>query len=203
MSYESQRRAVHKFIDKCDEVLASKDNNQADKLSGEIIGLFQSIIPNLTSGLDAYDYKYMNGGTPDYLYDVRVLRDRLEFLVETRGVYSSMHQVDKSIKIENGINNSGNSTNNNTNTLNNTVNIKTELSKIRDKIEDDEMLSDEDKEEINQKLNEIENVMDESQTNNEKWRKLKAVVNWVTTKGYKVGEMIIPLITKALFSEEQ
>ena len=63
------------------------------------------------------------------------------------------------------------------------------------------MLEDEAKKEINEKLNEIETVMDESPSNNEKWKKLKDVISWVTTKGYKVGEMVMPIITKSLFPD--
>ena len=41
------------------------------------------------------------------------------------------------------------------------------------------------KEEINEKLYEIEEVMNGSKTNNEKWKKLKGVDKWETTKGIK------------------
>jgi hypothetical protein len=107
----------------------------------------------------------------------------------------------KSITLNNSIHGSGNSANTNNNTNINTVDIKAELSKAREKIEADEMLEDEAKKEINEKLNEIETVMDESPSNNEKWKKLKDVVSWVTTKGYKVGEMVMPIITKLLFPD--
>lgn len=205
-----EKRAVYKFIQECDKVIESGDINVAEKLCSRIISLFKGCIPNIEDGLDAYSgcYSMDEAIIVNYLYDVELLKEKLEFFVEASSIYSINKQEEKAISFkteinnENGINHSGNSTNTNTNTLNNIVNIKEELNRIRDEIESDEVLGEEDKEEINEKLDEIESIMDESNSNNDKWKKMKKIISWLTTKGYKIGKLIMPLVTKSLFTEE-
>lgn len=203
-----EKRAVDKFIQECDKVIESGDINVAEKLCSRIISIFKVCIPNIEDGLDAYSGCYSMGEPiiVNYLNDVVLLKEKLEFFVEASSIYSIKKQDEKAISFkteinnENGINHSGNSTN--TNTLNNIVNIKEELNRIRDEIESDEVLGEEDKEEINEKLDEIESIMDESNSNNDKWKKMKKIISWITTKGYKIGKLIMPLVTKGLFTEE-
>ncbi|MCB2300573.1 hypothetical protein [Clostridium tagluense] len=195
-------RRIGDYVGKCDVVLEGADVGEAKDLSKEIISIFKSIIPNVKDELDQYRVVYASREI-DYMGDIRLLKAKILFLVDTKGEFALSQSVDKSINVTNGIHSSGNSTNTNTNTNTNTIDFKAELSKIREKIEADETLDDGAKEEINAKLNEIEIVMDEDTTNNEKWKKLKGVVNWVTTKGYKVGEMVMPLLIKSMFPEVQ
>ncbi|WP_321993054.1 hypothetical protein [Clostridium butyricum] len=208
MISENQKEPIKQYIEKCSVVLEKRDINEAEKLSNSIISIFKYIIPDIESGLNkgTVDAKFRRVGI-DYLFNISLLKEKLEFLIQTEGRFMISNLTDNSIKIDNGISNSGNSTNTNTNTNTNTVNatfdIKAELDKARQSIEDDEVLGDEDKEEINAKLDEIETVMAEDPSNNEKWKKLKSVVNWVTTKGYKIGQLVMPLITKALFPEAE
>lgn len=196
---------IEEYIHKCDEVLKNGSDTEAKNLDYTIVAVFNKIIPNIHTGLHAYSY----GG--DHKEDIRMLKEKLRLLKVVDGNYSRFDPKGKAIDITNNttsnISGSGNSTNtntnNNTNTVNATFDIKTELDKARQIIEDDEVLGDEDKEEINAKLDEIETVMAEDPSNNEKWKKLKSVVNWVTTKGYKIGQLVMPLITKALFPEAE
>lgn len=196
----SVRNRFKDYINKCDEVLVSEDIQEAERLQTKITGIFGGMIPKLDEGLDEW---YCEGDNVDYLCNIEVLRGKLDIHLAAKGEYLVVNstKVDRSINLNNTLKDSGNSTNTNTNTLTNTVDIKAELSKVREQIEADEVLGDDDKEEINEKLDEIEAVMGEDPTNNEKWKKLKGVVNWVTTKGYKIGQMLMPLITKALFPE--
>lgn len=201
---------IQSYIDKCNIVISSGDYNEAKELQKLIISSFSNYIPNLAKSLD---FKLPNQDKKvNYVGNIPLLREKLEVFKLTYK-YEEDENKDKpknNIVLHNNniIKESGNSTNtsSNTNTQNQTVNntfdIKAELDKVRAEIEADEVLGDEDKEEINEKLNEIEEVMNGSPTNNEKWKKLKGVVNWVTTKGFKIGKMIMPLITKALFPEE-
>ena len=201
---------IQSYIDKCNIVLSSGDYNEAKALQELIISSFSNYIPNLAKSLD---FKLPNQDKKvNYVGNILLLREKLEGFKLTYK-YEEDENKDKpknNIVLHNNniIKESGNSTNtsSNTNTQNQTVNntfdIKAELDKVRAEVEADEVLGEEDKEEINEKLNEIEEVMNGSPTNNEKWKKLKGVVNWVTTKGFKIGKMIMPLITKALFPEE-
>lgn len=205
---EEFRSFIEEHIDKCDVILETKNYEAAENLQDIIINAFSQFIPKIDESLD-YIF-YPSNRQVDYIGNIRKLKDKLKILLMTGGTYSVEDKKTKTgspinITTNNGISNSGNSTNTNTNTNTNTVNatfdIKTELDKARQTIEDDEVLGDEDKEEINAKLDEIETVMAEDPSNNEKWKKLKSVVNWVTTKGYKIGKLVMPLITKALFPD--
>ncbi|MBX4272208.1 hypothetical protein [Clostridium estertheticum] len=206
-------KGLQRTIDECNECLSLGNLIGAEETQRFIVDTYSNIIPNLTSSLSNYSGMglYNDNFVVDWLGDMKVLKKKLEFFLDTEGGFSVNPKVTgksgNGIIINNttGIHGSGNSTNSNinNNTVNNTIDIKAELSKVREKIEADEMLDDDSKEEINAKLNEIESVIVEDPTNNEKWKKLKNVVNWVTTKGYKIGEMILPILTKAMFPKQQ
>lgn len=194
-----------KYIKECDEVIASGNVGKAEELSDIIVSIFQNSIINIYDGLDSYSDSYDNNA--DHIKDIKLLRRKLEFFVNTKGKYSGKPVSDKSINVHaasnssNSMNNSGNSTNTNTNI--NTVDIKAELTRVRDEIEANEYINSVEREEIIEKLDEIEDVIDESPTNNEKWDRLKGVVTWIGTKSYKIGEMIFPIILKSVFPDAQ
>lgn len=208
---EDFKSIILEYMDKCDVVLKNNNYEQAKELQYDVINVFEQFIPAIYSTLDQI-MVFPSSRKVDYIGNINKLKGKLRILLVTEGKYSLVNQekdggMNLNISNNSSVSGSGNSTNTNTNTntnnLNNTVDIKAELSKVREKIEADEMLDDDAKEEIKGKLDEIETVMDQNPTNNEKWKKLKGVVSWITTKGYKVGEMIMPLITKALFPEAQ
>lgn len=206
---EEFRKFIEEHIDKCDVILETKNYEAAKNLQDIIINAFSQFIPRIDESLD-YILVYPSSRQVDYIGNVRKLKDKLRILLMTGGTYSVDDKTVNTgnpinITTNNGISNSGNSTNTNTNTstVNATFDIKAELDKARQTIEEDEVLGEDAKAEINEQLDQIETVMGEDQSNNDKWKKLKSVVNWVTTKGYKIGQLIMPLITKALFPEAE
>lgn len=165
----------------------------------KLVDELKCYIPGIQDNLICMKYSEMPNDR-DLIDDLRSLAKKIEiYLMHERGV-SPMVSINNTVNPN--INNTNNQTMNNNQNVNNTFDIKLELDKVRAEVDADEVLGEEDKEEINEKLNEIEEVMNGSSTNNEKWKKLKGVVNWVTTKGFKIGKMIMPIITKALFPEE-
>lgn len=205
---EEFKQYIQEFIDKCDMTLVTRNVNQAEGLQEQIINAFSSFIPDIDNFLDSW---YFNRSEQiDYLGNIKKLKDKLKILLITDGTYSLVdkHNVDKVVvQNHNTIADSGNSintnTNNNTNTVNPTFDIKVALDKARKEIEENEYLDDDAKEEINDQLDQIESVMGEEESNNDKWKKLKSVVNWVSNKGYKIGQLVMPLITKALFPDAE
>lgn len=202
---------INSYIQECKKVVEQNDNTFAYKTVKKMCGIFVGVIPGFKDELDYYNVtKEYTGEQKDYLGDLEIIIGKLNFFMSTFGKYSDVNKggtnINTSIKNDSSINNSGNSTNNNsnvnTNTINATLDIKSEIDRIREEIEADEVLGEEDKAEINEKLDEVEKVMGESNGNNEKWKKLKSVISWSTTKGYKIGKMIMPLIIKTLFPEE-
>lgn len=199
------REFIEEHIHMCDEVLKSNNYQGAKELQYTIINAFSQFIPKVDSSLD-YIMFYPSNKVVDYVGNIKKLKDKLRVLLMTNGNYSLNNKNLKgvspiNITTNNGISNSGNSTNTNTNTVNATFDIKAELDKARKEVEENEYLDDDAKAEINEQLNQIDEVMAEDLNNNEKWKKLKGVVNWVTNKGYKIGQLVMPLITKALFTD--
>lgn len=206
----SLKEYIEDYIIQCNLQIIS-DKEETSRFILQVINVFYKDIPNIGMGLNRSS-KYSKDMTDeDFREDLETIKQRLRFYLVKQLESTGKMKVEKKspsviVNANSSVSGSGNSTNTNTNTQNQTVNntfdIKVELDKVRAEVEADEVLGDEDKEEINEKLNEIEEVMNGSPTNNEKWKRLKGVVNWVTTKGFKIGKMIMPIITKALFPEE-
>ncbi|WP_394884508.1 hypothetical protein [Clostridium butyricum] len=204
------RKFIEEHIHMCDEILERRHYQEAKKLQQTIINVFGEFIPNIDSSLD-YLMFYPSDRQVDYLGNINKLRDKLRVLLMTDGKYSldtkktGQDRGDITINANSSVSGSGNSTNtnNNTNTVNATFDIKVALDKARKEIEENEYLDDDAKAEINEQLDQIESVMGEDQSNNDKWKKLKSVVNWVSNKGYKIGQLVMPLITKALFPDAE
>lgn len=197
------KRFIEEHINMCEDVLKSKNYSRAEELQGIIINAFSQFIPNIDSSLDCI-WLYPSTRQVDYIGNIEKLRDKLKVLLITNGKYSIDNNSNPAVVVNanSSVSGSGNSTNTQNQTVNNTLDIKLELDKVRAEVEADEVLDDDAKEEINEKLNEIEEVMNGSPTNNEKWKKLKSTFSWIATKSYKVGQWIMPIITKALFPEE-
>lgn len=158
----SYMKLMDDIINQCAAVIKSNDNDNAEKLEKTIITIYQSLIPNISNGLEAY----ANGG--DYVADIVKLKVKLDFYKANK-----FNSKDKS-----------------------KVDIKAELSKVREEVEVNEILDDDAKAEIEEKLKEIEDIIDENLSNNDRWKKLKDVIIWTTTKGYKIGEMVLSIISK-------
>ncbi|POO87388.1 hypothetical protein [Clostridium sp. 3-3] len=206
------RKMVEEYIEECDTVIETKNHSEACKLQKKITSVFgnQNFIPDIRNGLDRLLVVPMNG-TParavDYMGNIEKLREKLRLFLYTKDdiVSNDTYRKNITINANSSVSGSGNSTNtnNNTNTVNATFDIKVALDKARKEIEENEYLDDDAKAEINEQLDQIESVMGEDQSNNDKWKKLKSVVNWVSNKGYKIGQLVMPLITKALFPDAE
>lgn len=201
---EELKRCIEEYINKCNHVIEENNNSKAESLQDDIIGVFSTIIPKI---MESLDYWVVEGQHVNYLGNIKLLKQRLNMLLLTEGTYSLKPKESKAgsitLNANSSVSGSGNSTNTNTNTntVNATFDIKTELEKARKEVEENEYLDDDAKQEINEQLDQIESVMGEDKSNNDKWKKLKSVVNWVSNKGYKIGQLVMPLITRALFPD--
>ena len=186
------------YIKKCTFLWCCSDEDvfEAKKLVEEIQEVFEGVIPDIGKSLEINKRHSI-----DWHYDCHEVCKDLRLLGKKLKIH---YKGDKQVFINSTVNNTNNNNNINTQNqiVNNTFDFKVELDKVRAEVEADEALDDNVKEEINEKLNEIEEVMNGSLTNNEKWKKLKSTFSWIATKTYKVGQWIIPIITKALFPEE-
>jgi hypothetical protein len=124
---------IKDYIFQCNEVLESKDLQKADKLINKIVGVFGNQINNIGQGLDSYT-SYLGNHQIDYLGDVAILKDKLKLhLANTRpDIYE------------------------------NTKNLSVLLEDVKHKVESDESLSEHNKQEILDKIDEIEDVIKRS-----------------------------------------
>ena len=199
---QDKKAMINDYIKQCDKVLSTKDYNQAKELEKDITSVFFSEILNIKYGLDRH-YGINQTSMIDYLGNIKKLEQKLKLhLTNIEALTNNKESNLNTTFINNNVvSDSGNSTNNNSNTLTNIFDIKVELEKVKQIIEDDEILSEDDKEEINLKLQQLDDIINNNNTNNDKWKKSKEIITWVTTKGYKIGSLVMPLITKVLFPD--
>lgn len=82
----------------------------------------------------------------------------------------------------------------NSNENNNTISVT--FDSVREKVNGMTSLPDEDIEEIQIRINELEEIVNSKDSKNKKWAKAKEVVKWVADKGVDVGIALLPLILK-------
>ncbi|RDY26811.1 hypothetical protein CHL78_012125 [Romboutsia weinsteinii] len=208
---------LERHIVQCDMALKNNQREEMQNVGDLLIELYS---PKITA------IAYIRGNKSIFgAKELHIIKESLEVYKEDR-----LHELEieksKSAKVtlqsENNLNNespnrfenignisgeignvkeSGNSTNTNTNTNTNAVDLKTMFDSARKVIEEDEALGEEEVQEIIEQINEIEEVGNEDIARPQKWRKLKACFNWVSTKGVKVATTIMPLIMKVLEQE--
>ena len=82
----------------------------------------------------------------------------------------------------------------NKNIINNTMNISFE--DARKTINDMSSLSENEIEEIQSKINVLEEIVNSKESKSKKWSKAKDIIKWVADKGVDVGIALLPLILK-------
>lgn len=87
-------------------------------------------------------------------------------------------------------------TNTNTNTNENNNSVSVTFESVRDKVNNMTSLPDEDIEEIQKRIDEIEEIVDSKETKSKKWSKAKEIIKWIADKGVDVGIALLPLILK-------
>lgn len=82
----------------------------------------------------------------------------------------------------------------NKNIINNTMNISFE--DARKTINDMSSLPENETEEIQNKINAIEEIVNSKDSKSKKWSKAKEIVKWIADKGVDVGITLLPLLLK-------
>lgn len=87
-------------------------------------------------------------------------------------------------------------TNTNTNTNENNNSVSVTFESVRDKVNNMTSLPDEDIEEIQNRIDEIEEIVNSKETKSKKWSKAKEIIKWIADKGVDVGIALLPLLLK-------
>ena len=80
---------------------------------------------------------------------------------------------------------------------NNAIDLSVVFQNARQKV-DDEGLSDLQTKEITEKLNELEKLMNSSESKGNKWTKIKDVMKWLVEQGITVAGIIMPVLTEMM-----
>lgn len=183
------RRVLLEYINKCDEILELKDIAAAKEISQTILSVFSNI-PGISDGLSTFGY----GGADDYLGDVEKLRDKLR--VHRSQLSNTAKTSEKYSKIV--VNNQNNNSNTNTNTNTNILDISLMFQQARKEVAENEALSEQEINEILEKINELEDINNEKDHKNKKWFKMRPTMEWLGTKGLATATCILNLITAIL-----
>ena len=180
----------------------AEDCRKAKTLIIEIVKTFKPYIPNIADSL--YVINYSGAINEDEINeDLDTLEKILRFYLLNRKDGDGMIVNNINNSNHSSVSGSGNSTNtvspsiSNTNTVTNTFDVKIELQKLRTAFEDED-----DSEEINEKLDNIEAILNEDSSPKEKWKKGKDIFDWFMGKGFRFAKNFGPFFIKALFPEK-
>lgn len=82
------------------------------------------------------------------------------------------------------------------NTNKNSAVLNISFDDVRSRINEMTSLSDEENEEIQERISEIEMIVNSNESKRVKWSKLKEIVKWIADKGVDVGIALLPLLLK-------
>lgn len=126
--------------------------------------------------------------------DLKMLIDECEDPLY-RTSFIKQEEASKSSMIPVNVNITNN--NNNSNSNSNIINVLT-IDELRKQIEENTFLDDDSKEELYEKLNEIEELKQSKESKSKKWIKAKAILSFILDKGADIAIMFIPQILAAL-----
>lgn len=202
---------LEKQIGECEKALLKNDNSEINALAARLGKLYFNEIKQITYLGQFKSYSDFGRVELEEIKDALILhRGNMQYNLEIEKCKSSNVSLKSEHISENPINlsdignvkDSGNSnnTNSNVNTNDNNIDIKTLFKDIKREVENNGSLTEEEIEEIIEKINEIESISQEEISRPKKWGKLKSIINWMTTKGVDIGVKIYPLIMASLQS---
>jgi len=184
---------VTDYIQRCDEIIESKNQATARDFGKEVIAVFQSEISKITSELTAYRY----GGTQDDIKDVSTLRAMLVNYCANIKREDEIRKNDlEKLRLQQSILNINNT---NTNDVSSkatassivTVTITHALENINNLPEN--ILSKEEEEALEEKLAILE-LLAKSGDKEKTSKKLGSILKYVADKGIEVGIALLPYL---------
>lgn len=186
----SKNSFINKYITEADRIIVENDKMKAKEFVRECIAVFKTEIDNIDMNLD-YTNFYKNDVDSDYINDIRILKAHLEnYRVNLKSGILKENEKGQIINV----NASSSNTNNNSNVM--TINMSIE--DVRENISDNTYLGDIEKEELLQKLKEIEELQKSKESKTKKWGIAKGILSFILDKGADIAIMYIPQILKAL-----
>ncbi|MDU3646203.1 MAG: hypothetical protein E7G16_12855 [Clostridium perfringens] len=195
------KKIIKDYIHQCDIALEINNENLIDSLVDKIIAIFEADIPDIKKGQEC-NIIDLNGDGYSYIADKRknliLLKNKLEAYSAklNDGIINNRTTENKegvNLVVNNTNNNINNNTNNNTNN-----NLEILFKKAKEEVENNESLSEEEINEVLEKIKEIEKISESDEAKNKKWFKLRPTMEWLGTKGVSVATAVLGLITAVL-----
>lgn len=175
---EEFKRIIDEDIDICTAELHNGDQQSRYTFHQRLISKYGNIIDGFKA--DLHQLFYDESGAYA-LENIETMRQKL-VLFKAMGYQNVYAESDSGITV------------NNTNQM--TANINITFSEAKSNIERMSALSDPEIEEILQKINELENIVNSTKRKTKKWDKAKDIIHWIASKGVDVAMTIIPLLMK-------
>ena len=188
MSYRTKmRQEIKKDIEKCNELL--KKEYVEGKDFSDIKAKYGMLDSNFYIGFKSIASSSVGKG-PNQIENLKILKSKLDMLmieIENPSFYNNSNVGPNII-----LNNSNNNSNINENFLN------VSIDDIRNNIGENTCLSDIEKEQLKEKLDEIEKLQNSKDSKVKKWVEGKEIIKFVLDKGVDIAIMYLPQIWKAL-----
>lgn len=190
---------IESYIKRCDEIIESGNEREADKLQDEIIGTFESEIKDIRSLLDNYRGFWGENLPVDFIGDLKLLKQKLlNYVMNLKEEEKKMkYELELARLKQPQISNYAEAlqTQSTEITINTTININQSLEMI-DKIPE-EKLSLEDKDNLKKQLTFLEGIK-ATQNKNEFWKYAKGVLKFIADKGADAAIAAMPYILACL-----
>lgn len=194
---------LDQYIEKLDKA-SSLEQSEIEALIEDITRVFISQDELRELWLDYYN---SYNDSDDLMSDVRKLKTKLEYnkavlideneKVKQRAKSEQEQRELEKLRLQVELKKTDITiTNTNTNTNENNNSVSVTFESVRDKVNNMTSLPDEDIEEIQNRIDEIEEIVNSKETKSKKWSKAKEIIKWIADKGVDVGIALLPLILK-------
>lgn len=192
---------LDQYIEKLDNA-STFEQGEVEALIEDITRVF--INQDELSGL-YLDYYNSYDGSADLMSDIRKLKAKLEYdkavlndesekkkqQAETEREQRELEKLRLQVELR-----KGNITINNTNTNENHNSFDMSFNMARETINSMTALTNEEIEEIQKRINELEEIVSSKDSKSKKWSKAKEIIKWIADKGVDVGIALLPLVLK-------
>lgn len=178
---------VQNDIDLCDEYI-EKGFATREEVS-ILVGKYMMYNKNFSDGI--INYVGIAGTETNEIKNIKIIKGKLEYLLNTRDTQNTNNTRNKpEINISTINNNSNNNSNN--------IELNMNINNVRDKIKENTYISNDEKNELLLKLDEIKKLQESNDTRTKKWQKAKEIFEFILNKGVDIAIMYIPQILKAI-----
>lgn len=192
---------LDQYIEKLDNA-STFEQGEVEALIEDITRVF--INQDELSGL-YLDYYNSYDGSADLMSDIRKLKSKLEYdkavlndesekkkqQAETEREQREIEKLRLQVELR-----KGNITINNTNTNENHNSFDMSFNMARETINSMTALTNEEIEEIQKRINELEEIVSSKDSKSKKWSKAKEIIKWIADKGVDIGIALLPLVLK-------